>query len=218
MLEFVTAEGGHDVKKLNAVSLPPVVCRYLQTCLKPALGEALSVRNRHEMETLAEGIDSLLRGELVAGLTVFFQRFKSLETVSYEGNWEKAKQLELVKRDKVTCVSPRENELARANLLQSRRLNFQESRPRGDGATRSKKGFGHSAAGRTQSSPTSEKAPGGLSRSFKRRGRSRGEPTFQDDRGKPKVFDARKEDEESRCGELGERVPGRQPCYRDRID
>jgi hypothetical protein len=95
---------------------------YFITCLKPALVGKLTDRNGHEMEMLAEALDHLLRGDLATGLTVLMQRFKSLETYSHEGNWDKAKHLEMVKHQKVTCVSQREAELARGNAILERKL------------------------------------------------------------------------------------------------
>ena len=69
------------------------------------------------METIAESLDYMLKGDVTMGLSVLMQRFKSLELTSHDGNLERGRHLELVRRDKVSCVSPRELDLARSTAV-----------------------------------------------------------------------------------------------------
>jgi hypothetical protein len=50
------------------------------------------------------------------------QGFKALEARAYSNDWEAASQYELVPKERVSCVSLRGQELARASLLQERKL------------------------------------------------------------------------------------------------
>ena len=71
---------------------------------------------------IGEALDCILAGDIVKSATILLQRFKSLETYSHSQNWELARQLELTKGEKVSCVSTREADCARAGAMQERRL------------------------------------------------------------------------------------------------
>ena len=45
-------------------SADPVVMAYFTTCLKPALGNHISTRNEHEMQTVGTSLDYVLKGDL----------------------------------------------------------------------------------------------------------------------------------------------------------
>ena len=120
MAQYLSDRGwadGHQAK-----DLPACVTAFFVTCLTPALGDRLQGRTMHEMNVLAESIDHILRGDLQTGLTTLLQRFKCLETSAYDGNFDRGRHLELVKSDRVSCVSAREQELAKQNALQEMKL------------------------------------------------------------------------------------------------
>ena len=71
------------------------------------------MRSARELATLAEAIDSVLAGDLTSAAELLMQRFKSVETAAYVGNFHGAQHLEVIRPDKVTCVGGRERELAR---------------------------------------------------------------------------------------------------------
>ena len=56
MRTYVASQGGRTTKDLMS---DPVAVAYLQTCLRPALGDKLSARNDKEMAMLAESLDLL---------------------------------------------------------------------------------------------------------------------------------------------------------------
>ena len=102
--------------------LPACVLSYFVTCPKPALGERLTPRTSHEMETVAEAFDHLLRGDLGKGMAVLMQWFKCLEMSAQDGSFDRAKHLELIRPDQISCISDREADLARQNALLEKRL------------------------------------------------------------------------------------------------
>ena len=122
MKGFLCDRGWTSDSDAKAIGRDPVVQQYLTTCLQPALGEKLTSRNLHEMQTIAETIDLILKGKVTDGAELLLQRFKSLELFSLQGNWNQARHLELTKDHKVTCVSAREQQLAVASELQDRKL------------------------------------------------------------------------------------------------
>ena len=103
-------------------ALPACVLSYFVTCLKPALGERLTSRTSHEMETVAEALDHLLKGDLGKGMTVLMQRFKCLEMSTQDGSFDRAKHLGLIRPDQISNISDREADLARQNALLEKRL------------------------------------------------------------------------------------------------
>ena len=119
MASFLTSLGWSPE---TSNELPACVTQYYTTVLKPHLGERLHPRSAHEMETLGEALDLLIKGKLVEGMSILMQRFKSLETNATDGHWDRAKHLELVRRDRISCVSPREADLARSNAVMDRKL------------------------------------------------------------------------------------------------
>lgn len=76
--------------------LPPCVMAYFITCLKSALGDRLSDRSAHEMQTVAEALDHILRGQFSQGMSVLIQRFKCLEVVARDRTFDHARHFELV--------------------------------------------------------------------------------------------------------------------------
>ena len=119
MRQFVSQHSGRSVKDMMA---EPVTVMYLQTCLKPALGERITARNSKEMGILAEVLDLMLTGEVVKAAEMVLQRFKALETFAHEGDWRLAQHLEVSRPAVVSCVSTRELELAKSTMLMEERL------------------------------------------------------------------------------------------------
>ena len=119
MRKYVAAQGGKSVAELMS---DPVAVSYLQTCLKPSLGEKITGRNGREMSILAEVLDMLLHGDVVPAAEAVLQRFKALEVFAREGNWSLAQHLEVTAPASVTCVSRRELELAKSTQLMENRL------------------------------------------------------------------------------------------------
>ena len=52
--------------------------RYLTTVLLPAMGSQIGFRDERELRTLAESIDSLVRGKAATSADILVQRFKSI--------------------------------------------------------------------------------------------------------------------------------------------
>ena len=119
MKSFVQAQGG-TVSKANMTD--PIAVNYLQTCLRPALGEKVTPRNGKEMSVLAEVLDLLLVGDVVLAAETVLQRFKALETFAHEGDWRLAQHLEVKRASTISCVTARELELAKSTMLMEDRL------------------------------------------------------------------------------------------------
>ena len=78
------------------------------------------MRNKSEMELMAECLDSLLRGELPRLGDILMQRLKALQVAAKHG-WAFAKKLELTNRHDVNLVTPEElAEAARVSIQQAR--------------------------------------------------------------------------------------------------
>ena len=112
---FLSARGGLDGGDVDR--LAPVVVQYLRTVYDGAHPPSeQGVRNKNEMELVAECIDSLLRGELPRLGDILMQRLKALQVASKHG-WNFAKQLELTNRHDVNLVSAEElGEAARISI------------------------------------------------------------------------------------------------------
>ena len=105
--------------------LAPIVVQYLRTVYDGAHPPSeQGVRNKNEMELVAECIDSLLRGELPRLGAILMQRLKALQVASKHG-WGFAKQLELTNRHDVNLVS--QDELAEAARISTRDHKLSES-------------------------------------------------------------------------------------------
>ena len=105
--------------------LAPIVVQYLRTVYDGAHPPSeQGVRNKNEMELMAECIDSLLRGELPRLGDILMQRLKALQVASKHG-WAFAKQLELTNRHTVDLVSP--DELAEAARVSIQQAKLQEA-------------------------------------------------------------------------------------------
>ena len=124
MFKYLHDQGWLRDPEISAADLPAVVQAqaHFGTCLKSALGDRSGRRSEQEMTTMAEALNHILRGEVVRGLEVLMQRFKALEARAYSIDWEEASQYELVPKERVSCISLREQELARASLMQERSL------------------------------------------------------------------------------------------------
>ena len=120
MSRFLADKGWLGSDRTAAASLDPVVMAYFTTCLKPSL--ALNPESAHQIKILAEALDLLLKGDSVGGAELLMQRFKALEAHSQGRPPEECRQYELVRQEPVSCISPREQELARQSALTERKL------------------------------------------------------------------------------------------------
>jgi hypothetical protein len=76
--------------------MQPVVTAYLTSVLVPAAGKDLSLRNLGELRHFAEALDLMLSGNTLGAADVFAQCFRSVETSHFDGNWQRARHLEIV--------------------------------------------------------------------------------------------------------------------------
>ena len=90
--------------------MQPVVTAYLTSVLVPAAGKDLSLRNSGELRHLAEALDLMLSGNTLGAADVLAQRFRSVETSHFDGNWQRARHLEIVGDSKVSTIDAREHQ------------------------------------------------------------------------------------------------------------
>ena len=94
----------------GAKKLPPVAMRYLTTVLLPAMGNQIGFRDERELRTLAESIDSLVRGKAATSADILVQRFKSIELRLQSGTSQVAKHLELIPESRASATAQEELE------------------------------------------------------------------------------------------------------------
>jgi len=94
----------------GAKKLPPVAMRYLTTVLLPAMGSQIGFRDERELRTLAESIDSLVRGKAATSADILVQRFKSIELRLQSGTSQVAKHLELIPESRASSTAQEELE------------------------------------------------------------------------------------------------------------
>ena len=88
----------------------------------------LGVRNHLELQTIAQSLDALLRGEMLLAADTLTQRFKSVELASQSQSWSAAQHLELVPTLSVNATGGKEMKAATKEELTARRLQ-REGRP-----------------------------------------------------------------------------------------
>ena len=87
-------------------TLSPIVLRYLQTMIIPALGANRIQESRlREMRTLATGLDELIRGNLYQAGDLMMQRLKSLIMQARDGSEQLGKFIELLPEDLLNAGS-----------------------------------------------------------------------------------------------------------------
>lgn len=101
--------------------LQPRVVEYLTTILERG-DRSLGVRNSRELRSLAQAVDSLIRGDITFAADTLIQRFKAVELSAAEGGWNLAQHLELIPGSKVSSVSDRERQWAVDAELRNARL------------------------------------------------------------------------------------------------
>jgi hypothetical protein len=113
--------------------MQPIVTSYLSSVLVPTAGKDLSMRNAGELRHLAEALDMLLTGNMLGAADVLAQRFRSVETAHFDGNWQRAKHLEIVGDSRVSSVDVKEHQrLSRMAREDVKMRNTSEGTGRGE--------------------------------------------------------------------------------------
>eukprot|EP00973_Karenia_brevis_P030564 4215763-Karenia_brevis.AAC.1 len=82
---------------------------YVSSVLLPA-NPTMSLRTTRELVTLAEAIDQLVSGKVAQTADLLVQRFKAVEAAHQDGNWNRAKHLELIPDAAVSAMTTKERE------------------------------------------------------------------------------------------------------------
>ena len=98
MQERIGHEGEETLHSKSAA--PPVAKGYYLRVLEPT-NAAAGLRNMREMQTLCHVLDHLAMGRVAQASDMVFQRLKAIEKSVREGNWERAKFVELLMDEKV---------------------------------------------------------------------------------------------------------------------
>ena len=101
---LVTQQGGSSKEDIEAICMS-----YLTSVLLPSR-PTMSLRSSGELRNLGTAMDYLLQGNVVAGLDVLSQRFKTVEASETEG-WAMARHLQLVSDTGVSSLPRREREM-----------------------------------------------------------------------------------------------------------
>ena len=121
---IVEARPGNVAEILSAH--PTLAQTYLATVFEPSLPTALTLRNARELQTVAESLDALGRGDLAHLGDLLMQRFCALQLVSTSGTWEVAQNLEVIR--KRGCSSVPASMIAAAVRGESERIKMEERR------------------------------------------------------------------------------------------
>jgi len=97
----------------------PRVVQYLTTVVPTA---TLGIRNHRELQTIAQSLDALLRGEILLAGDTLMQRFKSVELAAQSQSWSVAQHLELVPTLAVSATGGKEMKAATKEEMTARRL------------------------------------------------------------------------------------------------
>ena len=90
--------------ELKSGKLTPIVTSYLTSVLQPALGKDFHARNRQEMRTIAESVDSMLKGDLARAADILISRFSAVELASTSKHWNVARHLEIIPPQDVSSI------------------------------------------------------------------------------------------------------------------
>ena len=110
-----------------AADFSPRVVQYLTTVVPVG---TLGLKNHRELQTIAQSLDALLRGEILLAGDTLMQRFKSVELAAQSQSWSVAQHLELVPTLTVSATGGKEMKAATREELTARRLQ-RDNRPGG---------------------------------------------------------------------------------------
>lgn len=101
----------HGDQAAAHMQLQPCAVQYLLTASEASRSQKASVRDKHELRTLAEAMDHLAAGDPAAAGDCLMQRFKAVEMAAVQQTWENAKFLEVTGDATALAVSSEERVL-----------------------------------------------------------------------------------------------------------